>query len=156
MPTDDLRDRIAKVLEARVKASVLPEALPYSGAIGIASFFGATFYDLADAALAAIAAQAGGEAYDRIVTALAEEVPADEYSPDSAASVAFNAMLPALANLDIENTKLHGDLVEVMRIVTAWCIEFNDVGGVDAGDLAWRLEEAGYPLPDPKEEADRG
>lgn len=41
---------------------------------------------------------------------------------------------------------------DVLRIVSAWCIEANDVGGVDAGDLSWRLEQAGYPLPD--EEAD--
>lgn len=44
------------------------------------------------------------------------------------------------------------DLATVMRIVTAWCVEYNDVGGVDAGDLAWRLQEAGYPLPDPEED----
>lgn len=36
----------------------------------------------------------------------------------------------------------------VLRIVSDWCIEANEVGGVDAGDLAWRLEEAGFPLPD--------
>ncbi|MFI0768593.1 hypothetical protein ACH4TQ_27455 [Streptomyces sp. NPDC021218] len=41
---------------------------------------------------------------------------------------------------------------EVLGIVSAWCIEANDVGGVDAGDLAWRLEQAGHPLPD--EDAD--
>ena len=37
---------------------------------------------------------------------------------------------------------------EVLRIVSAWCVEANDTGGIDAGDLAWRLEQAGYPLPD--------
>jgi hypothetical protein len=37
---------------------------------------------------------------------------------------------------------------DVLRIVSEWCVEANDVGGVDAGDLAWRLERAGYLLPD--------
>lgn len=36
---------------------------------------------------------------------------------------------------------------EVLRIVSDWCTEANENGGVDAGDLAWRLEQAGYPLP---------
>lgn len=35
-----------------------------------------------------------------------------------------------------------------LRIVNDWCIEANEVGGVDAGDLVFRLEQAGYPLPD--------
>jgi len=35
---------------------------------------------------------------------------------------------------------------DVLRIVSDWCVEANDVGGVNAGDLAWRLEEAGHPL----------
>jgi hypothetical protein len=36
----------------------------------------------------------------------------------------------------------------VLRIVSDWYIEVNEVGGVDAGDLVWRLEQAGYYLPD--------
>jgi len=36
---------------------------------------------------------------------------------------------------------------EVMSIVNEWCIEANDVGGVDATDLAFRLDAAGYRLP---------
>ncbi|MEU0783478.1 hypothetical protein ABZ341_18130 [Streptomyces sp. NPDC006173] len=35
----------------------------------------------------------------------------------------------------------------VLRIVSDWCVESNENGGIDAGDLAWRLEEAGHPLP---------
>lgn len=35
-----------------------------------------------------------------------------------------------------------------LRIVSAWCYEANTSGGIDAGDLAWRLEDAGHPLPD--------
>ncbi|MEU9793799.1 hypothetical protein AB0E27_24755 [Streptomyces sparsogenes] len=42
----------------------------------------------------------------------------------------------------------HAALVEVLGIVTAWCVEANETGGVDATDLAWRLEQAGHPLPD--------
>ncbi|MFI8942694.1 hypothetical protein [Streptomyces syringium] len=38
-------------------------------------------------------------------------------------------------------------LDQVLRIVASWCVEANDGYGVDAGDLAWRLERAGYPLP---------
>lgn len=37
---------------------------------------------------------------------------------------------------------------EALRIVSDWRVEANEVGGVDAGDLSWRLEQAGYPLPD--------
>lgn len=37
---------------------------------------------------------------------------------------------------------------DVLRIVSDWCIEANENGGVDAGDLAWRLEQAGHPLPE--------
>ena len=37
---------------------------------------------------------------------------------------------------------------EVMRIVSDWCTEANEVGGVDATDLAFRLDSAGYRLPD--------
>ncbi|MEU1824222.1 hypothetical protein ABZ502_17565 [Streptomyces abikoensis] len=36
---------------------------------------------------------------------------------------------------------------EILAIVSAWCQEANNFGGVDAGDLAWRLERAGHPLP---------
>ncbi|MFF9894930.1 hypothetical protein [Streptomyces longispororuber] len=36
----------------------------------------------------------------------------------------------------------------VLRIVSDWVIESNDCGGIDAGDLTWRLQQAGYELPD--------
>lgn len=38
-------------------------------------------------------------------------------------------------------------LATVMRIVTEYVIESNDVGGIDANDLVGRLAEAGFPLP---------
>lgn len=37
---------------------------------------------------------------------------------------------------------------EVLRIVSDWCVEANECGGMDAGDLAFRLRQAGYELPD--------
>lgn len=60
---------------------------------------------------------ADGELYDHVVASLADQVPADEYSPAAAASVAYDAMLPALAGLDIalrdaraEVERLRGEL----------------------------------------------
>ncbi|WP_435107332.1 hypothetical protein [Nocardiopsis synnemataformans] len=35
----------------------------------------------------------------------------------------------------------------ILRIVADWCTEYWDVGGIDAGDLEWRLQQAGHPLP---------
>ncbi|MFD8866050.1 hypothetical protein ACFV1F_17025 [Streptomyces sp. NPDC059590] len=52
-------------------------------------------------------------------------------------------------------------LAKVLGIVADWCVEANNHGGMDAGDLAWRLEQAGHQLPDkdeapaPAEEANR-
>ena len=51
-----------------------------------------------------------------------------------------------------EVKRLQGDVGSVLGIVSDWCVEANENGGVDAGDLAWRLEQAGYPLPDPAPE----
>jgi hypothetical protein len=49
-----------------------------------------------------------------------------------------------------------GDLLAaydgVMKIVSDWCIEYNNSGGIDAGDLAWRLEEAGHLFADDDDE----
>lgn len=75
--------------------------------------------------------------------------------PDWAGNVALwaadahDAVLELLAELD----RARGALREVLGIVTDWCVEANDCGGVDATDLAFRLEQAGHPLPD--EEPDR-
>ncbi|MHB9857664.1 hypothetical protein [Streptomyces sp. YIM S03343] len=41
---------------------------------------------------------------------------------------------------------------DILRIVSGWVCESNDTGGIDAGDLTWRLEQAGYQLPEPEEE----
>lgn len=48
----------------------------------------------------------------------------------------------------VELSEAAGRLPEVMRIIRDWVTEYNDVGGIDAGDLVWRLEQAGHPLPD--------
>lgn len=50
---------------------------------------------------------------------------------------------PALL-AEVERLKAERD--QVLRLVADWCTEANDIGGVDAGDLAWRLEAAGFPL----------
>lgn len=39
----------------------------------------------------------------------------------------------------------------ILRIVADWCTEYYDIGGIDAGDLAWRLRQAGHPLPTGKD-----
>ncbi|NUH35295.1 hypothetical protein HUF15_00675 [Streptomyces samsunensis] len=49
--------------------------------------------------------------------------------------------------------RAEGALAEVLRIVSAWCTEANEVGGVDATDLAFRLTRAGHQLPDEDETA---
>lgn len=43
--------------------------------------------------------------------------------------------------------KAEKGLTDVLGIVSAWYVEANDSGGMDVDALAWRLEEAGYPLP---------
>ena len=35
----------------------------------------------------------------------------------------------------------------ILRIVADWCAEYWNTGGIEAGDLEWRLKEAGFPLP---------
>lgn len=50
-----------------------------------------------------------------------------------------------------EIERLKGDTSRVLHIVAAWCTQANDIGGVDAGDLAWHLEQAGFELPDESE-----
>ena len=55
---------------------------------------------------------------------------------------------------EVANTALRAwdvmkaERAEILRIVSAWCVEANNQGGIDAGDLAWRLEQAGHPLPE--------
>ncbi len=43
--------------------------------------------------------------------------------------------------------RAEAERADALRIVSEWCVEANEVGGVDAGDLAWRLQEAGHVLP---------
>ncbi|MGW3308155.1 hypothetical protein ACWDG9_16395 [Streptomyces sp. NPDC001073] len=58
-----------------------------------------------------------------------------------------NRRLPAAATPVAEGYNEDLTLDGALRIVSEWCIESNDCGGIDAGDLAWRLEQAGYRLP---------
>lgn len=44
--------------------------------------------------------------------------------------------------------KAEAALADVMRMVTEFVVESNDCGGIDANDLASRLEQAGHPLPE--------
>jgi hypothetical protein len=58
-----------------------------------------------------------------------------------------NRRLPA-ADTGAEEQNEGLTLDGALRIVSDWCTEYNDCGGIDAGDLAWRLQQAGYRLPD--------
>lgn len=50
--------------------------------------------------------------------------------------------------MTIDRTPAAEQVAEVLRIVAEWVIEAYDGGGVDAGDLVWRLEQARYRLPE--------
>lgn len=39
-------------------------------------------------------------------------------------------------------------LEKALRLVSEYCVESNDVGGIDATDLAFRFERADLKLPD--------
>ncbi|MEU0808759.1 hypothetical protein [Streptomyces sp. NPDC005970] len=64
------------------------------------------------------------------------------------ATRAFEALMAKHDKAKAERDRVLAALAGVLGIVSAWCIEANEVGGVDAGDLAWRLEQAGHQLPD--------
>ncbi|MCQ6250879.1 hypothetical protein [Streptomyces malaysiensis] len=81
---------------------------------------------------------------DQLAYAIAPiEVIGEHSSENDPWQNALDHVTPA-AQVDEEKQRV----AEVLRIVSAWCTEANDVGGVDAGDLAWRLEQAGHQLPD--------
>lgn len=70
----------------------------------------------------------------------------------------YNRMHGRTLKAEAEREQLRAALTEVLGIMAGWCVEANNQGGVDATDLAFRLEQAGYPLPDeetttPAEEA---
>lgn len=65
---------------------------------------------------------------------------------------ALDELLRRAAAPDAERDRVAAALAEVLRLVSAWCVEANENGGVDAGDLAWRLEQAGHPLPDEEQD----
>lgn len=39
-------------------------------------------------------------------------------------------------------------LEQALRIASEYCVESNEMGGIDATDLAFRFERAGLKLPD--------
>lgn len=43
---------------------------------------------------------------------------------------------------------MDADAETMRKIVWDWIAESNDVGGVDADDLGWRMEQAGCCPPD--------
>lgn len=43
---------------------------------------------------------------------------------------------------------MDADAEAMHKIVWDWIAESNDVGGVDADDLGWRMKQAGYGPPD--------
>ncbi|WP_330173028.1 hypothetical protein OG875_05115 [Streptomyces sp. NBC_01498] len=49
--------------------------------------------------------------------------------------------------------KAEADLDTMLRIITEYVVESNDIGGLDANDLVSRLGSAGFPLPDEDGEA---
>ncbi|MEU8839978.1 hypothetical protein AB0D97_12725 [Streptomyces roseus] len=68
-----------------------------------------------------------------------------------ARTAAFNALTKNGLNRYEANGLLNNHAYEavtpVMRIVTDYVIESNDIGGIDCNDLADRLRTAGYHLP---------
>lgn len=82
------RDRVAAAIEARVKASVLPERPPYDGSIGLAYFVGAAFHDLADVAMAVLAGDPGDLPARMSALALRWVREIDEGRSDEASTVA--------------------------------------------------------------------
>jgi uncharacterized protein YigA (DUF484 family) len=64
----------------------------------------------------------------------------------------LEAQLLALSEVARENERLTLDIMKIMEIVCDYVVESNDVGGIDANDLASRLEAAGFDLPDEVEE----
>lgn len=83
----------------------------------------------------------------RIAAALAAAVTLPGATPNAEEQVVLDDLTDAVLPLVAAET------AAMLRIVTDWCIEANEYGGVDAGDLAYRLESAGYPLPDDDEDA---
>ncbi|GAA3268012.1 hypothetical protein [Streptomyces lavendulae] len=67
-----------------------------------------------------------------------------------ARAAAYNAFHEAGLNRyetnKLLNNHAHEAVTPVMKIVTDYVIESNDVGGIDCNDLADRLRTAGYPL----------
>jgi hypothetical protein len=84
----------------------------------------------------------------RVVYREASPAPAGQDATDLRAELQRNREGVQEWMQQAHTSRTLGDVDEVLRIVRDWVVESNDIGGVDAGDLAFRLEQAGYPLPD--------
>jgi hypothetical protein len=125
----DLRDRLGKALMAAFDKTAI--VCDHTQVI--------QFAPLADVALAVLAEQSGGALYDRILADLADQVSADEYSPDSAATVAYNAMLPALAGLDIALKDARALLADASKHLSALCHVAHDHMGANLSCAACNI-----------------
>lgn len=70
----------------------------------------------------------------------------DGQNPDDSYTVTIQRRTRPTPHEFRQRAELERDAV--LRIVSDWCVEANEVGGIDAGDLAFRLEQAGHPLPE--------
>lgn len=43
----------------------------------------------------------------------------------------------------------------ILRVVADWITEYYDIGGINAGDLKWRLQRARHPLPTAETDTDQ-
>ncbi|MEU9792920.1 hypothetical protein AB0E27_20220 [Streptomyces sparsogenes] len=102
------------------------------------------------------------EAYGQTCGAPRDDHQLDEDTSDAApqtereldrATRAFEALMAKHDKTKTECDQLRAALAEVLAIVADWYAAVNDGHGLDAGDLAWRLEQAGHPLPDEEQPA---
>ncbi|GAA2092406.1 helix-turn-helix domain-containing protein [Actinomadura alba] len=88
------------------------------------------------------------EMRDRMARALAQPI----YGRDDPSWPLLEVCQPyadaVMAVVGPELERARHDAARILQIVSDWCTEANNIGGVDATDLAWRLETAGYMLPD--------
>ncbi|MEC4016061.1 hypothetical protein [Streptomyces sp. H27-D2] len=75
-------------------------------------------------------------------------VPLNYSEADAAADAALAVRERRMEEMERGWQRAEQATADVLRIVTDWVVEANDIGGIDADDLVFRLEQAGHPLPD--------
>jgi len=60
----------------------------------------------------------------------------------------LQAELRVLESVKVENERLNTEIMRLLGVIVEYVIESNDVGGVDANDLASRVEALGWELSD--------